>query len=126
MRLRLIISPTAPLTTPVDIGSEHLSFTRFSGPLAVVLSLCTLTDAWALYHKVDRKNGQKEDAQPELRRHEAQDIGLDKRDVVSLFCHNDRYEQFLDNNPTGSVQTFCNQLLNIPPRTNTVEFTPTM
>jgi hypothetical protein len=98
---------------------------RFSRPLAFVLSLCTLTDAWALYHKVDKKDARKE-TQPELRRHEAQDIVLGKRDVVSLYCPNDRYQEFLDNNPPSNVQTVCNQLLGLPPRTITVESTPTL
>jgi hypothetical protein len=98
---------------------------RFTGPLAVVLSLCTLTDAWALYHPAEKKDARKE-IQPELRRHKAQDIGLERREVVSLYCPNDRYRQFLDNNPPSNVQTVCNQMLNIPPKTETVDYTPTM
>jgi hypothetical protein len=102
-----------------------MPITRFTGPLAVVLSLCTLTDAWALYHKADKKDARKE-TQPELRRHEAQALNLEKRDVVSLYCPDDNYRQFLDNNPPSNVQTVCNQLLGLSPTTETVDYTPTV
>jgi len=102
-----------------------MSFTRFSKASAVVLSLCTLSDAWALYHKIDTKNAKAKDASVELRRHEAQDLN-EKRQTTELFCPNDRYEQFLNNNPDPSVQTFCNEWLGLAPATTVIEYVPTM
>jgi hypothetical protein len=102
-----------------------MSFTRFSKASAVILSLCTLSDAWALYHKIDTKKTKVEHAPVELRRHEAQELN-GKRQTTELLCPDDRYAQFLDNNPDESVQTFCNEWLNLAATTTVVEYTPTM
>ena len=104
-----------------------MSSTRFAWRSAILLSLCTLSDAWVLHRKVDSKIEEVDEVAPvELRRHEAQDLGLEKRQTTSLYCPSDRYQLFLDSNPTGNIQTFCNEWLGLAPATTVVEYTPTM
>jgi hypothetical protein len=56
-----------------------MSFSRFSWPLAVFLSFCTLSDAWVLHRKADSKKVDGESIpQIELRR-EAQNAPAEKR-----------------------------------------------
>jgi hypothetical protein len=104
-----------------------MSVTRFSWPLAVLLSFCTFSDAWVLHRKVDSKKQEVENvAQPELRRNEAQNLNIEKRQTTSLYCPDDRWQQFLDSNPEARVQAFCNEWLGLAPATTVVEYTPTM
>jgi hypothetical protein len=100
-------------------------FTRFSKASVVFLSLCTLSDAWALYHKVDGEKAKVEDAPVEMRRHAAEDFD-EKRQTTELFCPNDSYARILNNNPPESVQSFCNDWLELAPATTVIEYVPTM
>jgi hypothetical protein len=103
-----------------------MSFSRFSWPLAVFLSFCTLSDAWVLHRKADSKRVDGESIpQIELRR-EAQNAPAEKRQTTSLFCPDDRFQSLLDSNPDGRVQTFCNEWLGVPAATTTVEYASTM
>jgi hypothetical protein len=102
-----------------------MSFSRFSWPSAVLLSLCTLSDAWVLHRKVENKKVEAV-AQIELRRNEVQNANAEKRQVTSLFCPDDRFQSILDSNPDARVQTFCNDWLGIPAAVTTIEYTPTM
>jgi hypothetical protein len=104
-----------------------MSSTRFAWPNAILLSLCTLSDAWVLHRKVDSQKQEVDQvAAVELRRHEARDLGVEKRQTTALYCSSDRYQLFLDSNPTGNIQTFCNEWLGLAPATTVVEYTPTM
>jgi hypothetical protein len=103
-----------------------MSFSRFSWPSAVLLSLCTLSDGWVLHRKADSKKAAGESvAQIELRT-EAHNVHAEKRQTISLYCPDDRFKHLLDSNPDGRVQTFCNEWLGVPAATTTVEYTPTM
>lgn len=104
-----------------------MSATRFAWPSAILLSLCTFSNAWVLHRKVDSKEQEVDQvAAVELRRHEAQDIDLEKRQTTQLFCPNDRYQEFLDSNAPDRIQTFCNEWLGLAPATIVTEYRPTM
>jgi hypothetical protein len=104
-----------------------MSLTRFQWRTAILLSLCTLSEAWVLHRKADsRKQDAGYDALIELRRHEVHKLGLEKRQTTELVCRGDDYEELLENNPDPFVQFFCNRLLSMSPATTVVEVTPTM
>jgi hypothetical protein len=103
-----------------------MALTRSSWPAAVLLSLCTLSDAWAVRRSTDTGVHQVEHVAIELRQNGAQHNKFDKRQETELVCPDDRYQEFLDNNPQERIKTFCNEWLGISPTTVVVEYTPTM
>jgi hypothetical protein len=106
-----------------SLESSIMSFSRFSWPSAVLLSLCMTSDAWVLRKATSKKA--ENVPQIELR-NEAQNVHANKRQITTLSCPDDRFQQLLDSNPDGRVQTFCNDWLGVPAATTTVEYTPTM
>jgi hypothetical protein len=107
------------------IMPRTMSLTRSSWPAAVLLSLCTLSDAWAMRRSAGSSVHQAEHVAIELRQSGAQNK-FDKRQETELVCPDDRYQEFLDNNPKDRIETFCNEWLGISPTTVVVEYTPTM
>jgi hypothetical protein len=103
-----------------------MSLTRSSWPSVILLSLCTLSEAWVVRRKADSNVHQAEHVAIELRHEGAQPNRLDKRQQTELICPNDRYQEFLDSNPEDRIKTFCNEWLGIGPTMVVVEYTPTM
>jgi hypothetical protein len=104
-----------------------MSPVRYQWRTAILLSLCTLSEAWVLHRKADSRKQEADNVTPiELRRHEVRKLGLEKRQTTELVCReDDDYEELLDNNPEPFVQFFCNRLLGLGPATTVVEVTPT-
>jgi hypothetical protein len=94
---------------------------------ALLLSLCSFSEGWVLLHQ---SSGHKSDkaglAHNELRRHSHRVGDLGKRQEEELDCSENRYQQFLDENPPDRIQTFCNEILGMGPATTVIEYTPTM
>jgi hypothetical protein len=95
--------------------------------LVLLLSLCYLSEAWVLLHQSsDNKSDKAELAHDELRRHSHRVGDLGKRQEEELDCSENRYQEFLDENPPDRIQTFCNEILGMGPATTVVEYMPTV
>jgi hypothetical protein len=79
-----------------------------------------------LHQSSGHKSDKAELAHGELRRHSHRVGDLRKRQEEELDCSENRYQQFLDENPPDRIQTFCNEILGMSPATAVIEYTPTM
>ena len=101
-------------------------FTRSVLASATLISFSATTQAWVLQRKAEEHAEVKR-----LTTHDAQNNWswkniLGRRQDQVLDCPNDQFASLLSNNPDNSVETFCNDWLNIPPTTLVVEVTPTV
>jgi hypothetical protein len=84
-----------------------------------------LTQAWIWQHEPVQDVPVDKRRLSEYRPRGVSPEGIFGKRQATLICPNDRFEQFLDGRPQEQVATFCNDWLGIPPRTVTVESTPT-
>jgi hypothetical protein len=105
-----------------------MSPTHLPWSSAILLSLCTFSEAWAVHHKAGSTVQQGKQIAPiELRRNGAQDGSFNKRQTTELICpEEDEWQDFLQSNPSDRVQSFCNIWLNLAPAIVVQEYTPTV
>ncbi|KAJ4985341.1 hypothetical protein SVAN01_09192 [Stagonosporopsis vannaccii] len=101
-------------------------FTRSVLASATLLSFSATTEGWVLHRKAEEHVAVKR-----IVANGAQDQWswrnfFGKRQDEVLECPNDQFAALLSNNPDDSVESFCNDWLNIPPTTIVEEFTPTV
>lgn len=102
-------------------------FTRSVLASATLLSFSATTEGWVLHRKAEEHAEVKRVAANEAQDHWSWKNFFGKRqDDVVLDCPNDQFADLLRNNPDSSVESFCNDWLNIPPTTIYQEVTPTM
>lgn len=93
---------------------------------AFLLSFSTLSSALAVVNNngdndLEQERGLKADNA--IRR---SDKGAAGEEQQALDCPNDRWQEFLDANPSPRIQTFCNEWLGLGPATSVVEVAPTV
>lgn len=91
---------------------------------ATLLSLSALTEAWALRRTSDNPNSIADPA-TQSSWSWSNLVGKRQRDVI-LNCPDDQFAALLSNNSADSVETFCNDWLNMAPATIYSEVTPTI
>ncbi|KAJ4336827.1 hypothetical protein N0V95_008493 [Ascochyta clinopodiicola] len=102
-------------------------FTRSILASATLLSFSALSDAWVLHRKADEHAEVKRVTDPSTQGGWSWNSLFPKRqgDVI-LDCPDNQFAALLDNNPDDSVESFCNDWLNIAPTTVFSEVTPTV
>jgi|SRR5690242_16302301 len=102
-------------------------FTRSVLASATLLSFSATTEAWVLHRKAEEHTEVKR-----IVAHDAQDqwswknLFGKRQDGEILDCPNNQFAALLSNNPDDSVESFCNDWLNIPPTTIIEVVTPTV
>ena len=100
-------------------------FTRSVLALATLLSLSATTEGWVLHRDAEEHVEIKRIAVDESQKSWWSLFGKRQGDTI-LDCPNDQFYALLNNNPDSSVESFCNDWLNIAPATVTSEVTPTV
>ncbi|UPX20391.1 uncharacterized protein EKO05_0010623 [Ascochyta rabiei] len=102
-------------------------FTRSLQASATLLSLSALSEAWVLHRNPDQHAEVKTPPAPDTQPAWSWNSFFPKRQGdVTLDCPDDQFATLLSNNPDSTVETFCNDWLNIPPTTVISEVTPTV
>ncbi|KAF9697700.1 hypothetical protein EKO04_004461 [Ascochyta lentis] len=102
-------------------------FTRSLLASATILSFSALTEAWVLHRSPEEHAQVKKVTAPGTQSSWSWSSFMGKRqgDVI-LDCPDNQFAALLDNNPDNSVESFCNDWLNLAPATVVSEVTPTV
>lgn len=102
-------------------------FTRSVLASAALLSFTATTEAWVVHRKAEEHVEVKRVAATEAQGHWSwRNLFGKRQDDEILDCPNDQFATLLSNNPDDTVESFCNDWLNIPPATIIEEVTPTV
>jgi hypothetical protein len=104
-----------------------MSLTCPSSALFIILSFCTVSEAWVWNHRAGehaQESGEVAPVEPRRRWNHAAVFA--RRQSEELVCSDDWFSDFLNANPSPRIKTFCNHWLGIQPATVVEEVTPTM
>ena len=101
-------------------------FTRSVLASATLLSFSATTEGWVLHRNAEEHVEVKRISVDDAQNHWAWRNIFGKRQDQILDCPNNQFASLLGNNPDSSVESFCNDWLNMPPATVVSEVTPTV